>query len=130
MFLIKSNPDSNRYSIIEKASKKEIGHISVYRDSEEHRADTRELGYANNEDYCRKGYMQEAVKAILADLFQSDIKCVWACCIQINTPSKNLIEKMGFKFVKAGVFDAEGNGNEVPSFEYVMSYETFIHLYI
>lgn len=103
----------------------EIGHIAVYKDSEEGREDTRELGYAVDEKYRRKGYMKEAITEILKNLFENEIRYVWACCIQTNEPSKNLIEKMGFKFVKEGVFDEEGNGKIVPSYEYVMSKEEF-----
>lgn len=125
LFLIKTKDDSRRYSIIEKTSGEEVGHIAVYEDSEENRTDTRELGYAMKEYYRRKGYMQEAIKAVITNLFESNIKYIWACCVQTNIPSKKLIEKMGFEFVKEGVFDAEGNGKEVPSFEYVMTEKSF-----
>lgn len=123
LFLVEDQSDSRRYIIIEKVSKEEIGHIAVYDDSEENRADTRELGYAIKHEYRRKGYMQEALKAILTNLFENNIKYVWACCVQTNIPSKNLIEKMGFQLVKEGMFDEIGNRKEVPSFEYIMTQE-------
>ena len=52
---------------------------------------------------------------------RSDILYVWACCFQNNISSKNLIEKMGFKFMQEGKFYSESFKKEIPSYEYRMS---------
>ncbi len=130
LILKQTQDDSRRYAIFERCSLCEIGHIAVYEDSEEFRADTKELGYAIHAPFRGKGFMQEAIKAVLESLFNSGIKYVWACCVQTNIPSKNLIEKLGFDFVREGTFDKDGTGNEVPSFEYVMTDAKYSRLFV
>lgn len=112
----------NKHAIVLLESDKVVGHISVDPDSEENRADTREIGCALNLRYQRKGIMTEALQAVLEYLFESDTaEFVWACCFQSNAASKGMIEKCGFKFVQNGVFFASSLGREFPSYEYRIS---------
>lgn len=115
--------DQNIYAIVHKSENKVIGYIAIHEDSEEGRSDTKELGFALNRRYHRQGIMSEVVRCVLDDLFseEKDIFYVWACCIQDNIPSKNLIEKTGFELVQEGVFFAASFHGEVPSYEYRMS---------
>ncbi|MDE7171755.1 MAG: GNAT family N-acetyltransferase [Oscillospiraceae bacterium] len=115
--------DQNTFAIVHKRENKVIGYIAVHEDSEEGRSDTKELGFALNNQYHRQGLMSEVVRCVLGDLFSEDkgISYVWACCIQDNIPSKNLIEKIGFELVQEGVFFAASFNGEVPSYEYRMS---------
>lgn len=109
----------HKHAIVWRENGKVIGHISVDPDSEEGRADTRELGCALNRRYHRNGIMTETIKAVLAYLFNGqDIQFVWACCFQSNTASRGMIEKCGFCFMQEGVYDAPLLNKKIPSFEY------------
>lgn len=111
--------DGYKHAIVMKENGKVIGHIAVDPDSEESRCDTRELGCALNRSYQRQGIMTEAVTATVDRLFATgDIQFVWACCFQNNMPSKNLIEKCGFLFVKEGIFDARSLEKRFLTYEY------------
>ncbi len=97
-----------------------IGYVVVKPDSEEDREDTRELGFALHPDYQHKGYMDEAVLAILDELRRAGIRFVWACCFKDNLPSKRFIQRAGFTFQQEGAYTAEGEGKTYPSLEYRM----------
>lgn len=94
-----------------------IGHISINADSEEGRADTRELGFALNPAYRHRGYMTEAVCAVVEELFCQDVSTVWACCFAHNAASRALIERCGFELVQKGRFKA-GDGRTFDTCEY------------
>lgn len=114
--------DGYKHAIVLKQNGKVIGHIGIDPDSEENRCDTRELGCALNRNYHRRGIMTEAVRATVDKLFAADeIQFVWACCFQSNAPSKNMIEKCGFLFVKEGTFDAVSLGKQFLTYEYRIS---------
>lgn len=108
----------NRYAIVLKENQRVIGHISLDEDSEEGRADTRELGCALNRDYQRRGLMTEAMRVLITEAFKGGIEYIWACCFQQNTPSKRLIEACGFQFQQDGMFYAKGLDQTFSSYEY------------
>lgn len=81
-----------------------LGYIAV--NSEEQRADTRELGFAIRPEFRRQGYIREAVNAVMDHLRGEGIRYVWACCFKENTASENLIRSMGFEFQQEGTYDA------------------------
>lgn len=83
-----------------------LGYIAINPDSEEGRTDTRELGFALMPRFRRKGYMKEAVRAVLDALRQNGVAYVWACCFKENTASEHLIRSMGFEFQLEGTFAA------------------------
>lgn len=103
-FLSELISNDNSLAIVLKENQKVIGHISIKDDSEENRSDTKELGFVLNKNYHKKGIMSEAVNRVLEDLFSKNIRYVWACCFQDNIPSKKLIEKCGFEFIKEGTY--------------------------
>lgn len=113
--------NENIFAIVYKNTKKVIGYIAVHEDSEEGRSDTKELGFALNNQYHRQGIMSEVVYEVLDYLFSKDILHVWACCFQNNISSKNLIEKIGFEFIQEGTFYSDSFKKEIPSYEYRMS---------
>ncbi len=121
-----TNP--NIYALELIATGKVIGYLAVHEDSEEQRDDTRELAFALNKKYHRLGIMSEILPLILEQLFTNEIKYVWACCIQTNVSSRYLIEKLGFSFIQEGTYYSEGLGQEVPSFEYRMSFDDWTKL--
>lgn len=83
-----------------------LGYIAINPDSEENREDTRELGFALISVFRQKGYMKEAVKAVLQELAKSKVKYVWACCFRENAASEKLIRSLGFEFQQQGTFCA------------------------
>lgn len=117
--LHKNLKNSNIFAIELKEENKVIGHIAINNDSDNGRADTKELGFALNTYYHRKGIMSEVVTHILQYLFSKDINYVYACCFTHNLPSKGLIEKCGFTFEKEGSFYSKSLKKTFKSYEYV-----------
>ena len=107
----------NRHAIALADGGRVIGHISVNADSEEGRADTRELGFALNPAWQHRGYMTEAVCAVVEELFRGEVSVVWACCFAQNAASRALIERCGFAFVQRGRYNAP-NGLVFDTYEY------------
>lgn len=113
--------NENIFAVVHKNTNKVIGYIAVHEDSEDGRPDTKELGFALNNQYHRQGIMSEVVCTVLDYLFSKDIFYVWACCFQNNINSKKLIEKIGFEFMQEGVFFSESFKKNISSYEYRMS---------
>lgn len=113
--------NKNMYAVVYKENNKVIGHITIQKDSEDGRADTKELGYVLNKDYWNKGIMTEVVKAVLKELFENchGINYVYACCFKNNMQSKRLIEKCGFHFKQEGKYEAKMLHRTFDSYEYV-----------
>lgn len=117
-----------RLALERKSDGRVLGYIVIKEDSEEHRADTKELGYLIGPPFQREGYMREALDAVFRYLFTQDIAFVYACCFQDNVPSKALIERLGLVFEKEGTFLIKHCGVEVKTFEYVMTKDHFDEL--
>ncbi|MDO5518246.1 MAG: GNAT family N-acetyltransferase, partial [Clostridium sp.] len=115
----------NLFALVYKENNKVIGHIGINEDSEGERADIKELGYVLNKEYWNKGLMAEAVRAVLAELFErwTGIEYVYACCFQHNPASKKLIEKCGFKFDKEGTVEAKILNKTFCCYEYLYTKE-------
>lgn len=114
------NPNS--YAIEDKKSHTVIGYITIHNDSEQNLPTIKELGFVLSPSFQRKGIMTQAITEILRFLFENGIECVYACCIQTNTASKNLIEKIGFVFDKEGFFTSDSLHTTFPSYEYFMTH--------
>lgn len=113
--------NSGRYRAITREDTGElIGYIAVNPDSEEGRADARELGFALISKYRGQGYMKEAVNIVLNELAEEGIAYVWACCFKENAASERLIRSMGFEFQGEGTFYSQ-NDREYESLEFRMS---------
>lgn len=111
-----------KHAVVLLESGKVIGHISVDPDSEEGRADTRELGCALNPEYQRKGFMTEAVLAAVDYLFGSgSVLFIWACCFRTNSASRGMIEKCGFRFMQEDEYSSASLMEVIPSYEYRMT---------
>lgn len=100
-----------------------VGYIVINPDSEEDREDTRELGFAMISKYRQKGYMKEAVNAVLMELAKHEIVYVWACCFKENQASEKLIRSMGFEFQQEGTYDSK-NDRTYESLEFRMTLKT------
>ena len=57
---------------------------------------TAELGYVLNKNYRRRGYMKEALRAVIDDLFAGDIQMIVCTCYDYNTASAKTLESLGF----------------------------------
>lgn len=110
--------DGSHLAVVLKETGSLIGYIAIHPDSEEGREDTREIGFALISRYRRKGYMKEAVDAVLKDLARNNnVAYVWACCFKENVNSEKLIRSMGFGFQQEGVFDSP-NDRQYESLEF------------
>ena len=57
------------------------------------------LGYWIGEPFARRGYMSEAVEALVHHAFRAlDLSRVQAACLPENAASRGLLEKVGFKY--------------------------------
>jgi len=57
------------------------------------------LGYWIGINHARKGYMREAIEAVVHYAFQRmDLSRLEAACLPENTPSRGLLETCGFKY--------------------------------
>lgn len=57
------------------------------------------LGYWTGERFARRGYMQEAIGAVVHHAFtRMDLSRLEAACLPENVPSRSLLEKSGFKY--------------------------------
>lgn len=85
-----------QYVIVLKSTNEVIGTINVFAD-DSRAVDCKEIGYAISPAHQRNGYAFEAISAIL-DLLQKDLllDMVVAGVLPENTPSINLLEKLGF----------------------------------
>jgi [ribosomal protein S5]-alanine N-acetyltransferase len=65
----------------------------------------REIGYVLSKAYWGQGLMAEAVRAAIAYCFQTLKLDALTCCHFVeNTQSRRVIEKSGFRFLRAGKF--------------------------
>lgn len=61
-----------------------------------------ELGYLIGKPWQRRGYAEEACRAVLAYGFKElDLEKIFACVQHTNSPSVRLAEKLGFRFYAA-----------------------------
>lgn len=57
------------------------------------------LGYWTGAQFCRQGYMREALAAMAHYAFERlDLSRLEAACLPENEPSRKLLEKCGFKY--------------------------------
>jgi [ribosomal protein S5]-alanine N-acetyltransferase len=57
------------------------------------------LGYWIGAAHARKGYMREAIEAVVHHAFvQMDLSRIEAACLPGNTASRGVLEKTGFKY--------------------------------
>ena len=89
--------DSDTLLMELKESGKVIGAVFWEEDSLRWQVPSKELSYFLSEDYARKGYMKEALRALIAHLFQTEnLTCIAARSFAPNTASRALLESLGF----------------------------------
>ncbi|HET6786164.1 MAG TPA: GNAT family protein [Erysipelotrichaceae bacterium] len=82
-----------------KENQKVIGLIGLHNDKKRDNVNCRMLGYELNEDYWGKGYILEAIHAILHHGFNDlNIEIISVNHYSINTQSASVIKKAGFVY--------------------------------
>ena len=57
------------------------------------------LGYWVGEEYARRGYMTEAINAVVQyAVTELDLSRIESACLADNKPSRGVLEKCGFKY--------------------------------
>lgn len=75
-----------------------IGAIFLEEDSLRYGVASKGLSYMMAESHCRRGYMKEAMQALLAYLFETEkLDCVSARVFAPNVASRALLESLGFR---------------------------------
>lgn len=82
--------------LVEKKSGRIIGTIGVEEDSMRYNPRTAGLNYMLREDCARRGYMREALRAVIAELFDGGTELVSARVFSENEASLRLLESLGF----------------------------------
>lgn len=113
----RTTENGERFALVMKDTDEFLGYVAVNPDSEEDREDTRELGFAMRAEARRRGFMKEALQAVLAELKREGIAYVWACCFKGNDASEKLIRSLGFDFIQEGTYEVE-NDREYGSLEF------------
>ena len=88
----------NTLFLEEKQTGKLIGAIFWEEDSLRWGVESRDLSYFIAEEYSRKGYMKEAMQAVIAYLFEAySLECVAARAFAPNVASMALLKSLGFQ---------------------------------
>ena len=81
----------------EKESGELIGAIFLEDDDLRYGVNSKGLSYFLREDHARKGYMKEAMRGVLAWLFETEnLECVSARAFAPNIASRALLKSLGF----------------------------------
>lgn len=82
----------------EKKSGELIGAIFMEEDSLRYGVQSKDMSYFIAEDYSRKGYMKEAMHALMVHLFESEeLECISCRAFAPNTASRALLRSLGFR---------------------------------
>lgn len=88
----------NTVFLEEKESGQLIGAIFLEDDDLRYGVESKGLSYFIREDFSRKGYMKEAMTAVIAALFKKeDLECICARAFAPNTASRALLKSLGFQ---------------------------------
>ena len=88
----------NTFFLEEKATGKLIGAIFLEDDDLRYDVASKGMSYFIREDFARKGYMKEAMHAVISHLFESEnLECICARAFAPNTASRALLKSLGFQ---------------------------------
>ena len=89
--------DFSAIAIEAKESGKIIGMIYTGEDSLRYGVASKEFSYFLRQEEARKGYMKEALRALIQQFFTEEkLTCVSARCFVPNVASQRLLESLGF----------------------------------
>ncbi|MDL2231313.1 GNAT family N-acetyltransferase [Porphyromonadaceae bacterium OttesenSCG-928-L07] len=87
------------FGVVLKETGKLFGSVGLISDPKRENDKVRMLGYAIGENYWGKGYMTEAVRALLRFGFEElKLDLISAYCYPDNERSKNVLKKCGFHY--------------------------------
>lgn len=87
------------WAIVWKETGKVIGSIGLHKDSKRDINNAKKLGYVLSKEYWGRGLMPEAVKRIIAYVFEElDLPILCVEHFPFNSKSKRVIEKCGFQY--------------------------------
>lgn len=82
----------------EKASHKLIGAIFLEDDDLRYGVDSKCISYFIDEIFARKGFMKEAMQAVIRHLFETEnLECISARVFAPNAASRGLLRSLGFQ---------------------------------
>lgn len=88
----------NTVFLEEKKSGKLIGAIFMEEDGLRYGVNSQDLSYFLTEPYSRKGFMKEAMQAVIQYLFEEEkLECISARVFAPNTASRALLKSLGFR---------------------------------
>ncbi|MBQ3842958.1 MAG: GNAT family N-acetyltransferase [Ruminiclostridium sp.] len=93
------NPDCYRYVIVLKSTGEIIGMIDVV----EYRDGCPVIGYCSGKRFWGNGYMTEALKAFIGELFSDGYETLLIEAVKENIGSNRVIRKCGFEFTGSEV---------------------------
>ena len=105
------------FAIVLKESNEVIGNI-LQCDNPIEVMNSVELGYAIGKKYWNKGYMSQALKAMIDFMFKNGVHKVWSCHIKENVASKRVMEKCGMIYEGKKVDDIYYHGKYHDTYNY------------
>lgn len=94
----KEHKDKESFAIILKSENKAIGQIKYQDDFRRYKINSISIGYELNRSYWGKGYMTEALQAMVSHAFEKrKVDIIGIAHFSVNTKSRRVIEKCGFK---------------------------------
>ena len=112
---------------------KVIGSLGIEEYSEENYPELdalqgREIGYVLSKAYWGQGLMPEAVKAVIAYLFNDvDLDFIIVGHFDWNSQSRRVVEKCGFQYIKTTKFETRYETVET-SIEYILRREQYARI--
>lgn len=93
-----ANPEDDSIAIVKKETGKLIGMLYVGEDSLRYEVNSKEISYFLRQEESRKGYMKEALSALISYLFETEnLSCITARSFAPNVASQRLLESLGFQ---------------------------------
>ena len=86
------------WAITIKPSDESVGSIGIFRGGEERQRGEYEVGYWIARPFWGKGYVPEAVRAVLSLYFSFGAERIWCAHAEWNDKSRRVIEKCGFRY--------------------------------
>ena len=117
--------DGDVYAILLKEQNKVIGSLGIHNNSldKTYKAETqREIGYVLSKEFWGRGLIPEAVRAAIKYSFEEiGVDVLWCGHFNSNPRSQKVVEKVGFRYYKDGVFKSEALGLEFEGKHYIMT---------
>ena len=89
---------ANTVFLEEKTSGKLIGAIFQEDDDLRYGVNSKCVSYFISEEFCRQGFMKEAMQAVIAALFETEhLECICARAFAPNVASRVLLHSLGFQ---------------------------------